>query len=808
MSRYLPEAILTAGYLFSTAYMLNAFAMTSVLILLGLAGHNSMAAEVGIIQAATVALFNAFSANARSLILNKQSPVDSADILYIRLLLLVPLSVTAYYLSSAAMDVELLLALALIIRRAGEWVQEVHLSKDELIGNLVAARHYVFYQSGLLFLLGVWITLNLPGLMTILLIWATFPFILELKYILQRLLKIPPHLQKLSKRLIPHLGSSLIIGISVYVFRVIILLVTGKDIAGDLFTAFAIGGISGSIVANALGPSLAYKESKHGVRNFPLLAILFFFLYAILGLLIFIYAWLEMNGPLLFKSYFFFEALGLSMMGGVMMVFAQRLRFRLLHQDSEHDVFGPDVLINILLITSVPFIAYTLGKEFLVALYLLSAILCLVFYLSAKYENTVLRLISRNSKKLNSRLSVISAFLVLPVFFQPQSGIFRDKSDLYDSGGILANLPLPISVLACFIGILLLSQYRKAIQSFGVIFFTCILLTMSTLIVTADEPYLQRFKFLFLLQFLLPMFGLVLGQMYIMKKADANKIYLTGFFLVLAVMMPVQVLATIIQGKLLLTPYLGIFSIYQHLDYVPVVFTAVYVLLLPKMWTTNFRKGCLVLLGVLLTLYLSMSLSPIAPLLMLVGLIVFAWMRYKIDQDKSACILLTLVVFSYVIVGSNVDRYQAGSIQNPTSEFVSSTMNREANLMLPQQSQDYSIKNIFTSVETLFFGHSKRPARTQEMTTKNYYLDLAFNFGVLALLPIFIFLIYTIYLLKSNWKVVRLSIELVLLALVVMTLVLVDNLIQVGLRQPYPGIFMFFLWGLLTIKLQSINKKS
>ena len=67
-------------YLFPLAFMLNAFAMTGILIILGLTGNNAMAAEVGIVQAATIALFYAFSANARSLMLNQQSPGDSADI--------------------------------------------------------------------------------------------------------------------------------------------------------------------------------------------------------------------------------------------------------------------------------------------------------------------------------------------------------------------------------------------------------------------------------------------------------------------------------------------------------------------------------------------------------------------------------------------------------------------------------------------------------------------------------------------------------------------------------------------------------
>jgi hypothetical protein len=37
--------------------------------------------------------------------------------------------------------------------------------------------------------------------------------------------------------------------------------------------------------------------------------------------------------------------------------------------------------------------------------------------------------------------------------------------------------------------------------------------------------------------------------------------------------------------------------------------------------------------------------------------------------------------------------------------------------------------------------------------------------------------------------------------LITIFLLLIDNSFKVGLRQPYPGIITFFLWGLLLSKL-------
>ena len=85
-------------YLFPTAFMANTFAMTILLIATGLAGNSAIAADIGIVQGATLALFYAFSANARSLILSKSSVVSAHSMMIGRLLLLIPLAAVSYWI--------------------------------------------------------------------------------------------------------------------------------------------------------------------------------------------------------------------------------------------------------------------------------------------------------------------------------------------------------------------------------------------------------------------------------------------------------------------------------------------------------------------------------------------------------------------------------------------------------------------------------------------------------------------------------------------------------------------------------------
>jgi len=789
--------------------MVNTFAMTLLLVSLGLAGESELAADIGIVQGATLALFYAFSANARSLILNGSSQYSAGGIMLSRIVLVIPLALIAYWLSVKVAGVPYLLASVLILRRITEWLGEVHLSEMEKLGSQSFAQRYLILQSTLLFLVILWVVGDFPHPLLGLLVWAAAPLTLSMRFIGKSFTKLVDSPFQLALKMMPHFGSTAIIGVTVYIFRLLIILLTGKEIAGDLFTAFAIGGLAGSLFANAFGASIALHEQLSGKKYFPQSLRWLLNLSAILGACLYVAASLNLSGlDWTGKSDFFWQAAGLSMIGGVVMVYAQRIRFRLLQGDEERDVFGPDVIINLLLIMAIP-IAVVLGIESLVTLYLFSALLCLVFYFSAQHQNRISHILDSNPRRLLFRMSLISVFLVFPIFFQLNSGIFRDTSDLFDSGGMLLNVPIPISVLACFIGILILAQYRNAIQSFVIIFFTFIILIISTLVISTDNDSLQSSKLILLIQFLLPMFGLVLGQMYARGMLDTDKVYIKSFLVVLAVIVPLQLVITITQDKSLLTSSLGLFSVYQHLDYVPMVFAAVYVMLLPMMWSSMVSKLCAIVLGLILTEYISKSLSEVAPWLILTGLMVFAWMRYRLHRDALSSLVLILFFSSYLafnIASDHLEQYKLGMTSNSEIGYLLEGYRSQS--LESQQATKYFADDGYASTKSLLFGSAVTPTRTEFTGNKNYYSDMTYNFGLIGLMPFLILLVHTISLVKSNWDKVCSTIDVTLLVLVVMTLVVVDSFFQVGLRQPYPGLFTFFLWGILIAKLTKIKKKN
>jgi hypothetical protein len=104
--------------------------------------------------------------------------------------------------------------------------------------------------------------------------------------------------------------------------------------------------------------------------------------------------------------------------------------------------------------------------------------------------------------------------LLFPLFFQVGAGVFRATPMNFNSGGVLYLLPIPISVIACYGGILMIAGYRRASISLSFIFFTCLLMVATTVAVSQGINSKEQSKFILLIQFILPMFGFVLGQIY------------------------------------------------------------------------------------------------------------------------------------------------------------------------------------------------------------------------------------------------------------------------------------------------------
>lgn len=780
--------------------MVNTFSLTLVMVGLSLFGRPEMAADFGIIHGATVALFYSLSGNARSLILGEGGKVSPEYILRLRCILLIPLIALAFTMSIGLVESGWLLIAILVGRRAFEWLAEIFLSEGESTQRSgIALKFFVTQVFSSLIVLVALLMSEAVGYCALFL-WAVSPLLWCFRWSLfaSAFKQMPEGLYYL-KVLLPHFGSTAVIGISVYVLRVIVVLLAGREIGGDLFAAFALGGILGSVFAQALGPTLVHHEKRLQPAGL-MMRLLGFSVAGSLGVGVLIVG-LTVLQPEYFlwtgKSTLFWGAVGFSLVGSAVMVKAQRVRLGLLQSSGDKDAFGSDMLANTILVGCVPFLYYGLGVESLSAVYLLGAILSLIFYSS---ERQGLFKLPEGSLAEKAALFSLVFFLSLPVFFQLSGGIYTEPSATAASRSFLL-IPIPISVLVCYMGIVLLGCYSSARLSMITLFFVFVGMLLATFALATDYRLEERSKLVLLFQYAIPMFALVLGQQFGGRR-DALLIMVRSLFFVLLLVVPSQLFLTAVSGEWTLSLHAYFFEVYQGLQYVSVVFAGCFVIVLMSLADRSVNRGWLSLLGVIVATYVALSTSLIALLFFIVGVGLF--LVRDLALLKRRCDSLNLVLLICVSMCLLFLSYRFFSLfDSADNDALISVADAYGERIL--QWKIY-LTGIVDGAGSFFLGHTNTLDRDVSPSAYNYYLDFIYNFGVLAVLPIFGLLALTGYFTIRNFLCVLRSGEIFGLLVVVLFLLAVDNSLQVGMRQPYSGTFTFFLWGTLLAVLIRLNK--
>ena len=807
------------------------FSMTILMIILGIMGLYELAADVGIVQAASLMVFLGFSTNARNIILGKNLDINSEQLFLFRLILIVPLAVISYFFCSKIIDLTVVLTIGLILRKVCEWIAEIQINQYEVEENNNFARLFLFIQCITFLNMLVFINNDDITLFTIALyIWALSPVFLLTPFIKKISIY---NISRINWRILsPHLGSTWVIGISTFVFRVFIMLLAGKITAGILFSAFAIGGMINSFYVYAIGPTLVSKDRPDSSRTEKKITLALFISLISSGLIT-----CGLGYSIDDNSSLFIFATGMSLVGSAFMLLAQRYRIHII-QNIKVNTFVPDVIINILIISSIPFIFYSFGKFWLASLVLWNSVLTLIFYIShiaalkniSNFNGNKNNMIEDKYLRRDQIQAALCALLFFPIFFMLNENYIFNSTDMnYRSEGVLSQLPLPFSIFSCMLGILLLSNFNncKISTSFLFVFFIAMVFSSFANLV-GDKPG-DLGRLILLVQFCLPVFALILGQSY----KNPNNIYFSyqsiGLF-VLALVIPFEVIATILQssyktGVGFLSPYLYFFSVYQHLHYVPVILVGLYCICSPVS-NKNRNLWCITLIiSIFIGMYVVWSHSRLA--LILLGLNLIYWIIVSINKPKYRLktTLFLVVILSSLFYGFKLSQPEhlelkySESIINYFHPQYLENINSDKTLQLPEQENILLLEYERSSamqvywqkatgdISQFMFGNSFLIPKSQAISAFNYYLDLLYHFGFIALIPIIILLCLTIYRIYGAAVGNRMSMQIFTLSFVVLFFVYIDSSFKVTLRQPYPGIIVFFLWGVL-LNLLFADKKN
>lgn len=781
-------------------YMSLTYSITGLLIVLGLAGEYHLSSDVAIVQGAVLATFYVLSGDARHLILTDQN--SAYQVIFFRLIWLFPLAIISYFMSNLIGQINESILCGLILRRSTEWLAEVHVTELERLngvwrGWLLQPILFLLLAGQIIFTNELWFVW----------IWAISPIIFSSKFIL---LAKPHKLWSISWE---NITSTAIIGFTGYIQRVLIVSIAGKEFSGMLFPGFAIGSFVGSMAANVAGPTLFRKGLLHSEKF-------------TIGLVI-----LLVSGGLIFfiSDTVVYQTVGLSILGGAFMISAQQER--LSHLNENHTL-ALDLLFQLSLVFSILTIYYLGDVQAMLGFYFVGSVLAYIIY---KGNQLVLIL---NAKWKKSILFLVSLGLIFPIFFQLSGNIYNNELiAVIDSGGNLKTLPLPFSILACYAGVILFGvSYEKAKPVVLTISAMFLLLIASTMITNQGIS-----KIVLLLQYMLPTVALLLGVSlaHLDRKLFAT---VTLYFLVLFV--PTQLIMTWFQGRLALTHYMYLFSVYSHYQYVPLIMTALFAWSWVELRETHSKW--LYFIAPWMAMYVAAGNSILALFWLIIFSCVFAYFARKRKLDILIPILVVSTILGYFYINSKLAAeinkringswvcqsgiYEDGlnspckpgvfhnklfdrngrwlfgnTLNSVTNESSANDNQSSANIMERKLIYSTYINDMVTDPESIVIGHPYPPPRNLVSSAHNYYLDLAYNFGILACLPLLALIFYTS---KKVYQQKKYNPNLIWLLCIVFYIVIIDNNLKVTLRQPYPGILTFCLWGILLGALNSQVKSN
>lgn len=488
-------------HIFPLCFIFNSLSLSLLVIAFSFSGNEIFAAEISVMQAAISGLLYALSSNSRVTILSGRDNIFD-KLLVLRIYALIPLVYLSYILVGAIGEFNLFLFVVILLRRISEWIADLFLSDLERESNYSKGIIFIIVQAILLCLLVYNIYRGLNYYLLII-IWCISPIVVYSWFKFKNSFIIYYIPSKIFNNYdITHFGSSIVIGLTLFIFRASVVTIFGKETAGSLLSAFAIGGMMGAIFATSYAPTLAKNELEtegiHFNKRFHLILIPLFI--AIGSYLIYL-PFIE-NTPVIFheKSNLFWSAVGYSCFASVIIYYAQLYRNRLLIVSKDNVLFGADILASISTIFSINLLYLIFGINGGAALALVQSILMLIFYISSYRTSNSIFILS---------FYAILCLIALPVFFKVEISNLSSINSIAVMFDV--NVYFPISFFFIFLFLILIGNFQNAKNSFICISIYYIIIYLSYFFVTNNDSN-DWIKLLTITKYLLPPLALVLGE--------------------------------------------------------------------------------------------------------------------------------------------------------------------------------------------------------------------------------------------------------------------------------------------------------
>lgn len=359
----------------SIAYGLNLFIPTLILIISSLFKNYELTAEIGIVIGLNIIFTQIFSANLRSILILKNDTDNIYSYIIFRIIIssfaLVINIIIFYKYNFVYFEILLQIIILILI----QWQCEIILTYYEIKSDLKKFINYLF----LCLIFSLLIISSFIFQIDFLYVIIFFNF-LYLGFLIFGIFQLNKKLNSISKIFFgtiksPAFFSSLAISISNLFWRITILILCGKVLAGIYFASFAIGSLPGTLFNISFGPTIIKKNIK-----IKYLEKIKFYAYLTIAFLIFLTSY---NKDKIFFDNQFTQLFGttISLLGAVFMIKGQYYRqFIIQKTDYTSKLFNYDIIYSVIICLIVPILFLIGGDSLIVISFLVSSLLSFGMY--------------------------------------------------------------------------------------------------------------------------------------------------------------------------------------------------------------------------------------------------------------------------------------------------------------------------------------------------------------------------------------------------------------------------------------------
>ncbi|MDC1278409.1 glycosyltransferase [Pelagibacteraceae bacterium] len=360
--------------------LLNSILVPFLMVLSVIFDNSTFAAEIGVFPGIVLLLTQVFSANARSLLLYNidRSFYDQVINLRFYLGILIMFILTSYQFLFINNDNFIILSLLSFVVYLS-WINEINLAIHEKNKSSLVIKFFLIISILFYFLVIADFMLSTSKLYDILKFYLLFHILFFLYHIRSQNFNIKKFLQYFKNQFKEYLAvaSSFFNIIGVIIWRISLVALLGKSMAGLFFASFAIASFPGTLFNNIVGQIVTINEKiKKLIYKISNLLFIFYIIFVILMIIL--------NNLYLqnFEFYNFFNITLTSLLGTPFMLRAlsNRHEFLSVSKVFQKKIFIKDVMYGISISPIIIILFYLGEKDFLIYSYPLSSFLALFFY--------------------------------------------------------------------------------------------------------------------------------------------------------------------------------------------------------------------------------------------------------------------------------------------------------------------------------------------------------------------------------------------------------------------------------------------